>query len=133
MPGEFGTAYRKLAGSILASTFVLLVGGLGILLGLLIAGGDLTYVIWTVGLTAVGLTAFFWLIRACSSINARGQYLWVFGLKSPSQEEYQPKRASRSRQVYGQNQPPSADEVRDMKEGLHNWVPARTYHKRKLK
>ena len=131
MAAEFRSSFRKIAGSILASMLVLIFGGLGIVLGLMIAGRDAKFLFWTVLIVVVGLTAIFSLIRACTSVNVRGQYLWVFGRKTSAEPEYEPKRATRTVQAYGDNRPPTVEEVRDMKDGLHNWVPARTYQKRK--
>ena len=125
MPWEFRPSYNKVAGSILASAFVVMTGAIGLAFALVIAGGDPQFSVWVFVLTLIPLVLLAWLIRATLAVDVRGAYHWVLGRKPKSEEEYVPKKAKRAERTYGSNRPPTSEELRDMKDGLRNWVPNR--------
>ncbi|MEW4488745.1 hypothetical protein AB1L42_11715 [Thalassoglobus sp. JC818] len=124
MPGESFNSSGKPNGSILASTFVLLTGAIGLLFVIAVTGGDPYTSIISGVITFVGLCLLVFLIRATSSLSPKNVYNWVFSKQARPEAEYQPRRAREASRSYGDNRPPNAEELRDMKDGLRNWVPS---------
>lgn len=126
MPGDFKDTRSKFAGSILASALVGLVGALGMVFIVAGGGGDPVWTLIVVGLVMVGMTVLFWGINRMSQMTAKDCYNWVFSKKARPEKEYTPQRKASRSKKYGENRPTSAEEVRELKDDMRNWVPSNT-------
>jgi hypothetical protein len=120
----------RIAGPLLASMLVVLYGAIGA--AVLIAGGGgnpLTALLILGGvLILFGLFAYF--IQSIPRSPMDSAYSWIRSRQARPDDLYLPK-IRRSRQHYGENAPPTVDDVRELKEGLNNWVPSNVSGRRK--
>lgn len=114
------------AGPLLASAMVIFLGGLGVAIVAAAGGSDPIAVLIIFG-CVIGIVLCLSLFgRAAPSQTLGRLYGWVTSKEARPAMDYVPKTTREKAIRYGTNAPPSADEVRDLKEGLNNWVPGRT-------
>lgn len=112
----------------LATCLVVLGGSLGCLV--IIFAGASDPVPGLVGFAGAFtcLLLLLWLLREKPKNEVRTQHmLWLFRREPPApRTQYAVRRQPPSQQPAGHaNRPPTADEVRQLKDDPHNWIPAR--------
>jgi hypothetical protein len=109
---------------------VVLYGAIGA--GVLIAGGGGNPLVAMLILGGVlilfGLFAYF--IQSIPRGPVDSAYSWVRSRQARPDQAYLPK-IRRSRQSYGEKAPPTIDDLRELKDGLNNWVPSKQPRRRK--
>ncbi|MCA8997242.1 MAG: hypothetical protein KDA80_09650 [Planctomycetaceae bacterium] len=123
MAGNHGIRPDKRSGPLLASALVVFLGGLGVAIIMAAGGADPA-----AGLTifGAGLGLIFCLAllgRAVPSTTLSDLYGWVTSKDSRPAVDYEPRAVGQRRHEYGTNRPPTAEEVREMKESPNCWVP----------
>lgn len=121
-------------GSLVAATLVVFMGAAGAAAVMAGGGADPVLALFVVGgaIVLIGL-----LIYLCSVSPAVGAslYGWVASRYArPEPLDYRPALKSSGEHVcYGSNAPPTADDVRELKDSINTWVPsgARTRSKRR--
>ncbi len=126
MPGDFRPSNSKFAGSILAACIVGLFGALGIAFVSAASGGDPVITLGVILGGACGLFLVIWLLNTTSNVSPRACYNWVFSKNARPKADYEPRRKRTKKEDYGTQTPASAEEVKDLKDGLRNWVPSNT-------
>lgn len=126
MTGDFQSSHNKVAGSILASTLVFLIGALGIAVVTAAGGGDPVWTLIVVGGAVVIFLLLSWLLKQASITSARACYSWVFSKNARPQADYEPRKRTQRGKRYGEQRPASADDVRDLKDDARNWIPSNT-------
>lgn len=118
-------------GPVVGACVIIMVGGVGFLIvGMLTFPGDLHIpLLGVAGFLTVALLIV-WLLRDRPASSLRDRYRWVGSRRHREGLAYQP-RILKARRRYGTNAPPTLDEIRELKEGLHNWVPSNTRAGRK--
>lgn len=121
------TNYGRESAALLASSLVLLLGFVGIMFILAVSMDD---PLWPGLLAAAAFVAVFCgLIMGLRSDRSGGLGMWLKAKTPESSPDYEPRRVRTSTDdVAVGNRPPTADEVRDLKEaGKTNpstWVPS---------
>ncbi|QDT34581.1 hypothetical protein [Thalassoglobus polymorphus] len=126
MPGDFRPSNSKFAGSILAACIVGLFGALGIAFVSAASGGDPVITLGVILGGACGLFLIIWLLNTTSNVSPSACYHWVFSKNARPKADYEPRRKRTQKEDYGTQKPASAEEVKDLKDGLRNWVPSKT-------
>lgn len=126
MPGEFKSSHHKTAGSILASALVGLMGALGIAFIVAGGGGDPVLALMILGGILLLMMVIIWLLTRITSVSAKDCYNWVFSKGARPADDYTPKRRATRRDTYGNNRPTTAEDVKELKDDLRNWVPSNT-------
>lgn len=130
MSGKFQHRPDRRAGPLLASSLVVLLGGLGVAVIVAVGGTDpLLIVLLAAGLALLLLFMGFGL-RTTPSSTLSALYGWVRSRNARPPKEYAP-RIRREERDYGTNQPPTADELRELKDGTKTWVPSSTPRREK--
>lgn len=124
MARKFESRPDRWAGPLLASTLVMLLGGVGVAVVVAVGGGDPLVCLVLIGCLIFCVLIFGYLLRAVPSNTLSSQFGWTRSRQARPENEYSPE-AIRTRHRYGTNHPPTVEEIRDMKDGLHNWVPSR--------
>lgn len=130
MKHHSGSPRSRLAGPMLASGLVFLLGALGTAFIASAGGGNplIGGVILGGGLLAFVL---FWLILSLLFRSATGgAYRWVFSKQSRPELPYEPQRRKTRQDSYGTNRPPSADELRELKDSPRTWIPSNSRRRR---
>lgn len=130
MAGQFDSGPNRYAGSLFASALVLFVGAVGGAGLFAAAGGDPLAALLVAGSGLGLLPLLAWLARSSGGTSAAA-YKWVFSREARPPQEYTPTRRRSTARHCGTNQPPTVDEVRELKEGLRNWVPSNTPGRRR--
>lgn len=126
-----GNSYKfrssRNSGGLFASTVVLTIFVFGmIVVGTLslphqpgtvwgVAGGGFLFILLMV-----------WLLRDRPQGSLRENLKWLSKRPVEAPLDYQPEVKRPERVRYGTNRPPTAEELRDLKEGDRNWVPSNT-------
>lgn len=126
MPGEFKNSHNKFAGSILASALVGLLGALGIAFIVAGGGGDPVLALSILGGMLFLLMCAIWLLNRLTVTSAKECYKWVFSKNARPDQEYIPQRRATRSGKHGENRPATAEDVKEMKDDLRNWVPSNT-------
>jgi hypothetical protein len=120
-----GWGSRRNVAPYLGVAIVFVIGFWGILTPILLAFPEevLTSVVCVAGALLLGLLVLWKFVPANEMPSAI--YSWVLGRKQKDDglEGYEPVTKRRSRLAQGQQAPPSAEAVRDIKESSNNWVP----------
>jgi hypothetical protein len=67
-----------------------------------------------------------WLLRDRPEGSLRESFAWLSRKPAEAPVDYEPKVKRAERVRYGTNRPPTAEELRDLKDGDRNWVPSNT-------
>lgn len=126
MPGDFKNTHNKFSGSILASTLVFFIGGLGVAIVVASSGGNPIWTFAAVGLVLGLFLLLNWLISTTSATSLRDCYRWAFSKRVRPEPEYEPRRKAERAARYGEKGPPSADDLKELKDGTRSWVPSNT-------
>lgn len=115
------------AGGVFASTVVLTIAIFG---GLVIGSAMFprdTGRVW-VGVIAGSIVTLLliWLLRDRPDGTLRDSFAWLSRKPAEASVDYEPQLKQVKRVRYGTNRPPTAEELRDLKEGDRNWVPSNT-------
>ena len=122
------------ATSLLASCFVI-AGGVFVCVFIVVANNGEPWrpaLVTVAGILGVAFLA--WLLRDKSPDQVRDKHFyWIFRKKpsEPVLPNYKPRRRRSSRQNLGSRQPPTAEGVRELRDGTRNWVPSNHPRKRK--
>ena len=116
----------RLAASMLAST-VVVIGGMLICGFIIILFSDdpNNDLLWLLGSVA-GIILLLWLVRDKPPHQARTRnFFWLSRQKpEPFMPNYVPRKRRNSEKIaLGSNEPPSAENIRSLKEGANSWVP----------
>jgi len=134
MGGRIPTDNGRDAAALLASCAVIAGGVFFCVFIVVVNNGDpwRPALVTVVGILCVALVA--WLLRDKSQNQAREKnFYWIFKRKPPEPvlPDYKPRRRRSSRQNLGSQQPPTAEAVRELRDGTRNWVPSNHPRKRK--
>lgn len=129
MTGEIDKGPSRRAGPLLAAAIVLFLGAFGAAAIIAGGGGDPLLVLLTFGGGLAAIVCFGWLLGRAGSAST-AVYRWVFSREARPAYDYSPKPRSAQCKQFGTNRPPTANEVRELKEGLRNWVPSNTPNRR---
>ncbi len=110
----------------MAAAFVGLFGALGVAFVAAASGGDPVITLGVILGGVCGFLVVLWLLSNSASVSPRACYNWVFSKNVRPKADYEPRRKIAKREKYGTQTPASAEEVRDLKDGLRNWVPSNT-------
>jgi hypothetical protein len=131
MSGKFEGRPDRRAGPLLASSLVMLLGALGIAI-LAAAGGKDPYIGLFVFLGALGgVLVFGYLVQHLPTGTMSTRFDWMKSKDARPANDYAPQPRRPRRQHYGERQPPSVEDIRDLKEGLNNWVPSNAPRRKK--
>lgn len=123
MPQEIRNSPNKEAGSILASSFVILVGALGAAIVIAAGGGDPLIILLIAGGAVVACLLLGWLMRL-SSISPSDCYRWAFSRSARPEQDYIPHKRHHSSSEFGTNQPPTAEQLKQLQDETRTWVPS---------
>jgi hypothetical protein len=118
--------YGRESAALLAAALVFILGFLGLLF--VIATSFRDPLLPAIG-TALGLFALFFVmvgvLRAKQSSHSAGMAAWFKGTKPEKMPNYSPRRVRTSKGTGSNNEPPSADDVREIQESsAKTWVPS---------
>jgi hypothetical protein len=119
--------HGRLAAGLFAAT-VVMTGGLGVCLMITFLFASGSWVPWVaIGCGVVFLCVMLWLLN--DSPQRRAKDTNLYGVRKEQANEYvesfRPRRRGRRGQVdFGTNKPPSADDVRQIKEDSNVWFPS---------
>lgn len=124
MAGNFDSGPSRASAPLLATFLVSLLGAFGVAFIVVASGatnltGMLTFIAVLAGIIGAAL-----LVRAISREVGNHAYDWIRSRHARPANEYAPEMRRSRRPQPGANAPPSVDEIRDLKDGLHNWVPS---------
>ena len=114
----------KRAAPLVATAAVIFMGAMGMSIMIAAGGGDPLLVMGIFGGIIALLIAGLWLLRGTASLASSSRFGWVFSRDARPAEVYIPK-VRRQRHQYGNNLPPTVEDVKEAKDGLHNWVPSK--------
>ena len=120
-------------GPILGATIIIMLGGFCILMvGTLTTSGNSEVPAIIAVSFVLGSLFILWLLRDRPRSTMRERFSWI-GSKRHREAipEYQPKIVRERPVRYGTKQPPTLDEVRDLKDSPTNWVPSNAVSGRK--
>lgn len=125
MSHHFDPRPDRRAGPLLASAMVIFLGGVGVAVVVAAGGGNPEAILFIFGgvILLVLLMSLFG--RAVPTGTLERLYGWVGSKQARPAMDYMPKTAREKSIRYGTNQPPSVDELRDLKDGPNTWVPGR--------
>jgi hypothetical protein len=129
MSGEFDKPPSRVTGPLLAATIVLFLGTFGAAAIIAGGGGDPLTALVTFGGGLMFILCAGWLLGRTGATST-SIYQWVFSREARPQYDYTPKPRSARHREFGTNHPPTVDEIREMKDGLRNWVPSNTPNRR---
>jgi hypothetical protein len=122
MNSHFDSRPNPQTGPILASSLVMLLGVVGVAAIIAFGGrGSSQAVFLLCGAILVPMFLLF-LLRSRPQNLVAEKFRWLGSRDRLPQLDYLPE-AMRQRRRYGTNAPPSVSEVRELKDGLNNWVP----------
>jgi len=125
--GSYNFRSRRNSGGIFASTVVLTIFVFGgIVVGSVAFPRDPGAVWICAGAGFLFILLLVWLLRDKPQGTMRESFGWLSRRKAEPMVDYQPKLQRADRPRYGTNHPPTADEIRDLKDGDRNWVPSNT-------
>jgi hypothetical protein len=136
MLGDFQNSNSKVAGSILASVLVFLVGGFGAAFVAAAGGNDPVVVLEIMGGVAVLCISLLWLLNVMTKVSPKACYNWVFSKNARPNADYEPRRRNESRRRneeragYGTNHPSSVEELKEIRDDSRTWVPSSTRQSR---
>lgn len=123
MPGKIQFRPDRQSGPLLASTIIMFLGAIAAATVTTASGQNpLMGLLIFVGLAAV-IPVFLLLVHTTPQKIISSLIFWAKGRKAPPKTNYQPRAVQATRR-YGTNRPPSATELKEMKGGTNNWVPA---------
>mgnify|MGYP005612205967 CR=1 FL=1 len=128
MRKKFEVRPDRHSGPILAAALVILLGGIGTSTVTGLSGGNAWTVMSLFGGASILILFLGVVLRPKSTLASA--FEWVRSKQARPDDAYTPK-AVRTRQSYGDNRPPTAEEVHDLKGGPNNWVPSRNVNSRK--
>lgn len=115
------------SGGLFASTVVLTIAVFG---GIMVAYSAFSadpWTVWGIGICAALLILLMnWLLRDRPAGTLRESFGWLSQKNPEPKIDYEPKLVRAERVRYGTKRPPTAEEIRDLKEGDRNWVPSNT-------
>ena len=100
-------------------------GGLAMSFIVAAAGGDPVAALAVFGGVVAIALVLGWLFRAVPSVTLASRFSWAASRDARPANEYAPRRRKR-RDTGATNRPPTAEELRDLKDGIKNWVPSNT-------
>jgi len=123
MSDKFEVRPGRLAGPLLASGLVILLGALGIALTIAAGGGNgfTAFIVFLAIILCTPLIALLFRSRPVNLLASRFGWMTV---RDPNDTGDYVPRAMRQRRRNATNHPPTVEEIREVKEGLNNWVPA---------
>jgi hypothetical protein len=128
MNSQFDSRPNPQTGPILASSLVLLLGAVGAAAIIAFSErGSSQAVLLLSGAILVPMSVLF-LLRSRPQNLVAEKFRWLGSREQQPQLDYLPE-AMRQRRRYGTNAPPSVSEVRELKDGLKNWVPNQCHPK----
>lgn len=115
------------SGGLFASTVVLTIAIFGgIVVGSVAFPRD-SGTVWLVAIAGSLFTLLIvWLLRDRPAGSLRESFAWLSRKPAEAPVDYEPKAKRAERVRYGTNRPPTAEELRDLKDGDRNWVPSNT-------
>jgi hypothetical protein len=118
----------KEASSTAAAMLVLIQAITGVAFVLVLLAGDPDRTFLVVACTVFGLAMIWIWLASRPGLLLRDTMSWVFSRKArPERVDYRLSRKPVSFRRFGTNQPPSVEQVRDLKCGTtNNWAPSRT-------
>jgi len=121
--GQFQFRPDRRSGPLLASTLVLFLGAIAAAV-VTTASGKSPYfgLLIFAGFAAVVPVCVIFL-RATPQRTLTSLYSWIQSRDTHPKADYQ-VRTVRATRTYGTNRPPSAEDLKDLKDGPHNWVPS---------
>lgn len=121
-PGDHGNT----AAALFASTFVCLVGFLGTLCIAFVYTGDATHAFLACGGSILGMAWLLWLLRDKPTDVPSRQSVFRRrrSRRAKTVRTYRPRRRPYQPHELGRNRPPTAETVRELKDGQHNWTPS---------
>jgi hypothetical protein len=129
MPVMGGYRFRssRNSGGVFASTVVLTIAIFGGIVVGSVAFPRNTGIVWLVAIAGFIFTLMMvWLLRDRPTGSLRESFAWLSRKPAEAPLDYEPKAKRPERVRYGTNRPPTAEELRDMKDGDRNWVPSNT-------
>lgn len=126
MSEKFDGRPNRLIAPLFASSFVCVIGAVGVTIVIILSGGNLVAASGLLLFLACCIILGVLLLRVVPATTLEATYSWVRSRHAKPENEYDPKRAATTRKSYGTNHPPTAEEVRELKDGLNNWVPSNT-------
>lgn len=115
------------SGGLFASTVVLTIFVFGLIIVGSVAFPRDPGTVWAVaGGGFLLILLLVWLLRDRPQGSLRERFNWLSRPPAEAPLDYQPEVKRPERVRYGTNRPPTADEIRDLKEGDRNWVPSNT-------
>jgi hypothetical protein len=129
MPVMGGYKFRssRNSGGVFASTVVLTLFTFGVIVAGSAAFPRQPGMVWLIAIGGAILSLLIvWLLRDRPDGSLRDSFAWLSRKPREASIDYQPQVKRPDRVRYGTNRPPTAEELRDMKEGDRNWVPSNT-------
>lgn len=125
MSGNYKFRSDRNSGGLFASTVVLTIALFGALFVGMLSNPDRPAIVWIGGAGAM-LFLFFmvWLLRDRPASGLRDSFGWLSRRSKEQPLDYDPQLLKSGPQRFGTNLPPTADEIRDLKDGDRNWVPS---------
>lgn len=109
----------------LLATFLVLVGGVTVCLGIMFAAGEASPMPAAVAVGfGVAMGMLLWSLREKPVVQRRSWFAWVSHGRGRKQRTTYELRILHPRVQYGQNRPPTLEELREMQDATRTWVPA---------
>jgi hypothetical protein len=109
----------------LLATCLVLLGGVTSCIAIIFAFGDARPVPIAIALACVlGVGLMLWLFRDKPEAKGRSMYSWLSRRDKRVQTEYALKKVQRTLEEYGQRQPPTLEELRELRDDTRTWVPS---------
>jgi hypothetical protein len=125
MSGTFRFRSDRNSGGLFASTVVLTVALFGALFVGMLSNPGQPMMVWGVGGGGLfGLLLLVWLLRDRPNSQLRDSFGWLSRRPKEQQLDYDPRLIKSGPQRFGTNQPPTAAELRELKDTDRNWVPS---------
>ncbi len=109
----------------LLATAIVLVGGVVVCVGIMLAAGEVkpVPVALAVGF-GVAMGMVLWSLREKPVVQRRSWFAWVAHGRGRKQRTTYELRILHPRKQYGQNRPPTLEELREMQDATRTWVPS---------
>jgi len=125
--GSYRFRSSRNSGGVFASTVVLTIAIFGGIVVGSVAFPREPGMVWLVAIAGSIFTLLMvWLLRDRPNGSLRDSFAWLSRKPVDGQVDYEPQVKHAGRVRYGTNRPPTAEEVRDLKDGDRNWVPSNT-------
>ncbi len=134
MSGSFKFRSDRNSGGLFASTVVLTVALFGALFVGMLSNPDQPAIVWIAG--GGGLLFLFvlvWLLRDRPNSGLRDSFGWLSRRTKEQSVDYDPQLIKSGPQRFGTNLPPTADEIRELKDGDRNWVPSNVSRRKSVR